>query len=423
MKTRILNYSIMGLICACMVFLPACTSDNEPGVIIPNDREDIMLDVNTRAAAENLKNFYVDFTTDVVSYIDSDTDIVNKNAVVSPLSVSMVLAMAANSTEDGLRKEIMDYLGAEDIAALNSLSRIMLDRLPLADNQTNLSIANSIWANDSYKLNGDFIKLMTSDYLATVKERNFSDGSAKTVKEINSWCSDNTNGLIRNMIDEIPPFSLAIMLNAVYFKGIWKDRLFLLENTRKAPFYGVNGTREVDMMSSKFIDRKYSANDNFEVFSLDFGNTSFSLMIVLPNESLSPEEANKLLNPEELSELENDAVMCKLSVQLPKFKVDAKLDMNKVLASGGIHNIGGENLFNMFDPATSGTIRFRHATQFEIDESGAKAASVSSGEIGVTAPEIKPGESYTVKVDRPFYFFLKENSTGACLLSGRIVDL
>ncbi|MEZ3551557.1 MAG: hypothetical protein K1W02_12690 [Muribaculaceae bacterium] len=66
----------------------------------------------------------------------------------------------------------------------------------------------------------------------------------------------------------------------------------------------------------------------------------------------------------------------------------------------------------------------KQAASFSIDETGAEAAAVSSGELIDTSPgSIDPNHLYTVKVDRPFFFFINEFSSGACVLSGRISDL
>ena len=59
---------------------------------------------------------------------------------------------------------------------------------------------------------------------------------------------------------------------------------------------------------------------------------------------------------------------------------------------------------------------------FSIDETGAEAAAVTSEEFFNSVNIDKDGFA-TVKVDSPFYFFITEWSTGACILSGRIANL
>lgn len=388
--------------------------------IVPNDQVDIMLPGETRAAAENLKDFYVEFTTDAVRYVDSSKERGNGNVIVSPLSASMVLAMVANGVEGEVRNEIADYLGVSDISALNSLSNILLTELPKADNRTDLIIANSLWVDNLYKLTEDYSRIMTSDYLAEIKSENFTGSPAKVLKMINNWCSDKTDGLIKEMLPELNPLTLAVILNAVNFKGEWADQAFLREDTQVKAFHGESGDSEVEMMYSRPKYRKYSSDDLFEAFYLDFGNSAFSLMVVLPKEGVSSTKANELLTTEEFSKLENEASIKEVYIHFPKFRMDSKLELGDILAMGRFSGITNDLTFNMFEPSVEGKVIYRQGSSLEIDESGAKLVASTSGEIVYGSPA---SPTIGVTVDRPFYFFLKEKSTGACILSGRITDL
>ncbi len=405
-----------------MIAFGACTSENVPEEIIPNDQADIMLTNETRAAAENLKDFYVDFTTDAVRYVDSSNKTETGNVIVSPLSACMVLSMIANGVEGDVRKEVETFLGVTDMSALNSLANILLSELPRADNLSDLKIANAIWVNNQYKLTQAFSGLMAQDYQAEIRYENFVGNSSKALNGINSWCSDKTGGLIKEMLDQLDPQSLAVLLNAIYFKGVWANKAFLKENTKVKTFHGVSGDSEVDMMCTVGERRKYSADEHFEAFSIDFGNTAFSLMVVLPKESVSVTEANGLLTSKKFSKLENEMRLENLTVYLPKFQLESRLKLNDILSQGKLSGLTERLTFNMFDPASTGEVDYRQSSSLEIDESGAKLAAATSGEIIYGALD-NPNPEIRIEVNRPFYFFLKEKSTGACLLSGRLTDL
>ncbi len=61
------------------------------------------------------------------------------------------------------------------------------------------------------------------------------------------------------------------------------------------------------------------------------------------------------------------------------------------------------------------------STSISVDESGAVAASVTSGDIPIIALPVE--DKVTVKIDRPFFFFINEYSTAACIVSGRIANI
>src|SRR5690554_5222291 len=89
------------------------------------------------------------------------------------------------------------------------------------DPSTRLSIANAIFTNQFVDIHTKFIETNKSYYDATVKPVDFDD--PRTVGIINGWASDNTNGLIEQVIDQTDPMDLMCLLNAIYFKGIWSS--------------------------------------------------------------------------------------------------------------------------------------------------------------------------------------------------------
>lgn len=404
------------------VLAPAvgCSSDNDPNnVIEPNQRVDITLTGKTKAAADNLTGFYADFTADAVEYVDNDESITDKNVIVSPLSAYMALAMLANGVDNVATEDIMAYLGVTDKDALNDLSLSLLTELPKADNQSVMALANSAWVTNSHGFTSDFSSLLTKNYKASLFTEDFSLKS--TVDKINKWSSDNTNGMIPKIMNEITPGKLFFLINAMYYKGIWANSPFSSEDTHKGDFHGMMSSTKVDMMQSRERNRGFYRDDNFEAFSLGFGNGAFILKIALPAENLNAGDATRLLTKEQWDRFSTEGVECKLTIIMPKFKVERNLHMNSILESGGLKGLDYMD-FSLLNPSDNGSAMIEQFTAFEVDEKGAKAAAVTVVG-GETAAPISPSESYTVRVDRPFYFQLYERSTGAVLLSGRIADL
>lgn len=406
-----------------MLFACACSSQSEEPEkdIQPNERVDIILEGETRSTADNLHHFYSSYTLDAIKYVDSDNNIPSKNAIVSPLSASMVLSMLANGTDNDTKTEILDYLGVESLNSLNNLAQILLSKLPSADNRTEMKIANALWVNKNYKLNRDYTSLINISYHGEINNADF--GKGKSVADaINSWCSGKTNGMITKMFESVDPSSMAILLNAVSFKGEWHKETFLVDNTQKEMFHGSQKTTEVDMMRSYHELRSYYADDSFEIFYLPFGNTSFSFIGIVPREGISLDDATRLLSAEEIEFLKSNTVDCMLAVDMPRFKVKSELKLNDVFKAGGMERLCGSIDLKMFEEDMAGSIFFKQAANLEIDEAGAKLAAVTSGDLSTSLP-ILPGSEQHVRLDRPFFFFIQENSTGACLLSGRITDI
>lgn len=419
---KVSNFVGTGMIMTCLMLSTSCSSTEDNEIVLPNDRVDIELNGSTRAAANSLKDFYVNFTTDAAKYVDNESDL-SGNFIVSPLSASMVLSMIANGVEEDVRQEISDYLGTNDVDALNSFASTMLTKLPKIDNQIEVKLANSAWVNNNYKLLTDYSSLLSNRYNAEINYLDFVGNIEKESKIIDNWCAKQTNGVISKMVDKIEPNTLAIILNAAYFKGLWKEGTFSEKNTTSKPFHGTKGTNDVDMMHADHSVRDYYKDDNFELFYLPFGNSAYSLMVVLPNENMSIEEANNMLSTELLNDLRSNAVACNLAVDLPRFKVDTNLKLDDILNEGGLSKTVGLLALDMFENGPqNGFVKYHQGAALMIDEKGAKAAAATSGSIVDSAPIITGG-TYSVSVDRPFYFFLMEISTQACVFSGRITDI
>lgn len=400
----------------------SCSSEEVETIITQNEYEPILLDEETISVSNNLVNFYLNFTLDAVGSIDANSDIESKNVVVSPISTGLILSMIANGTESDMTKEICNYLGHPNIMDVNNFASILLNQLPIIDNQSNIKLANSIWVDNQYKLTQDFSNTLESKYLGQISYENISKDPKKVLKTINKWCSNHTDGMIKSIMDDTKENTCAVLLNALYFKGKWKSNPFNPDDTKRAKFTGSTKVSSVDMMHSDYIVRHYGLSENFECVFLPFGNGSFNLLIVIPTSQMTLEQANSMLRTE-YHPLMNNYKQCEIEVFLPKFKLESHYDLNKIFNNTKIAGITENLNLNMFTPNISGQIDFSQASSFEVNENGAQVASVTSGEIWVSAPPKIEYDKYTINIDRPFYFFLREISTGACILSGRIADL
>lgn len=400
----------------------SCLSDNDnPDTNLREERKEIVLSGETRATAKKLENFYLHFTTDMTEYTLSPSTEKSKNVVVSPLSAAMVLGMTANGIIGKTQHNIIDYLGIDNISSLNALCKTLLTQLPEADKMAEIYIANSLWLNSAYKLSltPEFSQVISDKYSGLTFSYDFGADNEKAKSAINSWCEESSNGMIRNYLDKLPRELLFILLNSTYFKAPWGEYIFSDTGTKQGLFNGVNGISEVMMMHGN-IDMTYVAHNNeFEKFSIPFGNSAFYLEIILPGKDLSVAEACSKLTSENIEALEQFKEPCELTILMPKFKTECRPDISKMLKALYPEMLA-DSEFSMFEPNASGILQFKQATAINFDEKGVEAGTVSSADGSLSAPSYKP---YIVTVDRPFFFFIREYSTEACILSGLIADI
>lgn len=404
----------------CGIFCGCSKDDNLSQNLTPRERVSIELTEPTRAVASDLTGFYARFTADIVNYVATHPEAAEEgNVVASPISMAMLLAMVANGVVEEQRQEFTEYLGTEDLNSLNSLCKVLLERLPKADNLAKLQLANSVWVDSgaNKRLLEDYASIISNYYDADVLYETFDH--QKTVDRINGWCKGKTNGLIPNFLQKSPE-GVALLINALYFRALWKENIFDPTNTARAEFYGENGQRMVDMMHSAAYMGLYANDGGFEMFTIPFGNSAFRMEIILPTSTVADE--GKTLSVSDIETLSASAATHEIVATVPKFSVNGKYDLSRMFEAVGKYGMVKTDVSMFDDGLQEVIIQYAHATKFTIDETGAEAASVSDGEIRNSA-FIDDKIPVYIKVDRPFWFFVREFSTGACILSGRIANL
>ena len=423
-KFQLLLTSLLMLSAAC-----SCSSDDglgkEPDVpFVKSDAHPVELTAATRSMAADLKPTYIKFTTDVVKASLAENSKA-PHVVVSPLSATMLFGLLANGVDDGSRDIITDYFGMDDLATFNQLCSSLLTGLPEADNLVSMNIGNSVWVNKylNHSLTPDYLYTIEGDYQGGVFSYDFVNDFTSAKKAIDRWCRERSGGILPTLNQPLWSTSPFLMLNAVYFKAPWDDEIFMGENTAKGVFHGTVRDEMVDMMKSHYISSHYYKDDDFDYFKLWFGNRAYSMTIVMPSKDMSVANAADMLTYDNMEKFCQEAVDCKLRVTMPKFKVETNMDVLSLLAGVGLGKLNEGVQLTMFgeEPERYSPLIHQSAS-FSVDEDGAVVASQTSGEVLNTAVII-PGGEYEVSLDRPFFFFITERSTDACVLSGCITNL
>lgn len=345
----------------------------------------------------------------------------SSNAFISPLSVSMALSMTLNGAKGDTYEEMVNALRISgfSIDEINEYCQVLKNALLKADTSTEFSIANSIWYRLGFPVENYFLSVNKKFFGAEVTEADFS--SPETLNRINQWCSDNTKGKIPTIIEEIPGDAVMYLINAIYFKGIWKSQ-FDKKQTFDGTFYNESGIKRLVKMMNQTGQFEYAVDETARYLTLPYGNGAFSMRLLLPNEDKTVEDVINHINSESWQNSFNSQRATEVCVQLPRFKAECKYLLHqKVLPEmgmitpfsaaanfTGISRGGGLSISNVI-----------HKTYILVDEKGTEAAAVTAVEIVKTAMPT----SISYVVDKPFVFVIQENSTGAILFMGTIKEL
>lgn len=338
---------------------------------------------------------------------------------VSPISVSISLAMLANSSNGTCQNQLLNALGTDDLSSLNSLNQKLMQYLPNDANGSSINIANNIWISNKYHATEAYTNVMRKWYYAGIDYIDFSKKSSTS--KINNWVANNTNGKISDFLDgaSFDPDQIEMICgNAVYFKGDWYCK-FPKSDTKPEIFHSPSGDKTVDMMHSK--QRMYhSYNDILQVIALEFEDSKNEMYVFLPDPGVEIAECLAILTPEEFLRLRRTAKDYKVTLSIPKFEVQSKCDLDNILAGMGIDCLGNVDLSPM--GIGERTVKVLNQSSLKIDEDGAELAAFTAATGLDSFNPPADTDELTVNVDRPFIYIIRNSATGATLMAGAVTN-
>jgi serpin B len=345
-------------------------------------------------------------------------DDTSDNVFISPTSVALALAMAYNGADGATKTAMEETLKKNGLTAeeINQTYKSLIDALKQLDPDVLLEIANSIWYRDDVEVMPDFINTNRAYYDAEVRSLKFN---AEARNIINAWVADKTHDKIKEVLDFIPPDAIMYIINAIYFKGIWKSE-FEKAKTSDLPFYLKDGSViQVPTMQQQDTF-KYLNNELFSAIELPYGSGNFSMVIMLPENGKSTDDIVNQLSPETWSEWINGLSEKEVVLHLPRFKFEYKKLLNDDLTDMGMGIAFSPDAdFSKIDPTRDIMIsRVIHKTFVEVNEEGTEAAAVTVIEFIETS--IIGDSPVYLYIDKPFLFVIKEKDTGAILFIGRV---
>ena len=400
-----------------LCILAACRSDDNSSPQ-PKPRKDISL---TRAEQE-MTDLGTDFAFRFFNQV-CRTEVEKPNLFISPLSASLCLSMIANGASGNTLSEMIDVLGFSDysLEEMNSYNKKLVEALLDLDNTVQLGIANSIWIKQGFGVHDDFVSVNKKMYDAQVQELDFASPKAPDI--INDWCAGKTNNCIKEVLKEIPENARLYLLNALYFKGIWKNQ-FKKSDTKAEQFTNVDGSRSTVQMMNIFGERfNYTENECFFMAEFPYGNEAFSMVVLLPAEGKSLEECLPQLTDEHWREWSNTLSGATLNVKLPRFELKYDKDLIEDMEEMGMKDAFDEiraDFSGMADEDLFISL-LQQFTYVKVNEEGTEAAAVTVGGMMDAAPG--PSAVIPFYADRPFIFLIKEKSTGTILFMGKITKL
>lgn len=348
-----------------------------------------------------------------------------ENTLISPLSVLCALAMTANGAEGETLAQMEDALGL-DADTLNSWLHTYMAQLPEGKHYQ-LNLANSIWftQDESFTVNRDFLQTNADYYGADIYNAPFDNS---TLKDINNWVNDNTDGMIPSILDEIPKEAVMYLINALAFDAEWQT-IYKETQVRDGTFTTEDGT-EQDTELMYCMEYAYLEDENATGFLKYYADRKYAFAALLPNEGVTVSDYVSSLTGKHLHTLLSSPQGVEVRTAIPKFKTETSVEMSEILQDMGITDAFD---WTKADLSGLGTTtkeganlvinRVLHKTFIQVDEKGTKAGAATAVEVtsdGAAPPQEEPKIVY---LDRPFVYMLIDCETNLPFFIGTMMDI
>lgn len=354
------------------------------------------------------------------------------NIIYSPLSLSLALSMtlagAETSTEQGILEALQYAIPEEDVhAAINRLSLTLeasqeQTSKEVEGDQFQFNIANSLWGQAGYDFKASFLDIIAQNYGAGMYNVDFVAQPEFARNAINDWVEKETEDKIEDLIPEgaITTLTRLVLANAIYFNGSWFHP-FTESDTTQEPFIKLDGSETlVEMMKLSGKNLSYNDGEDFKAVDLDYLSTDFAMTILLPDTGTF-DSFESGLDTAKLSLILDEMKSEQVDMHMPKFDFNSSINAKKALV-----NMGMSEAFDMDADFTGITeadtlyiTNVLHKAAITVDETGTEAAAATAVIIGMKG---MPGEPLSMIIDRPFLFFIRHVPTGSILFMGRVIN-
>ncbi len=345
----------------------------------------------------------------------------NQPFFVSPLSISTAFAMALNGADGDTYEQMRDFFGYSGMTneEINRAYRDLIELLTTLDPKVVMNIANSIWVREDFQVLEDFLERNRTYFDAEVSRLDFSKPEAPDI--INAWIEQKTKGLIEEMINEIDPLVVMYLINAIYFNGDWTVQ-FDPDETEDRRFYRDDDTTiEVPTMTGRH-EFRYYLGDDWTALDMWYGDAGFSFTALMPAEDAALQELIPDLTIARFQSITSRLEQDTINVFMPKFELDYEIDDFPF----DLMEMGLTLPFDSFEADFSRITDIQqiyisdvmHRAVIKLDEEGSEAAAVTVIEFRELSAGGGGKHYLTIRLDRPFLFFIRENSSNTILFMG-----
>lgn len=349
-----------------------------------------------------------------------------ESTVISPISVLYALAMTANGA-DGATLSQMEQVFGMDIDTLNEYLYSTVSVLP-KDEGYDVDIANSIWIKDDeaeFTVEEEFLQTVKNYYDAGIFMSAFDDA---TLKDINNWVTQKTNGKIQDILDKIDPDAVMYLVNAINFEADWLND-YTEENVWDGTFTNADGTQQTTEFMHK-TERGYIEDGNTTGFIKYYKDKKYAFVAMLPGEDVTVDEYITALSGDKITELLENVRDIEVVSAIPKFETTFDTELSEAFEALGMTDAFNSTVADFSrmgqaqDKEENVCIeRIIHKAFIRVAEKGTQAGAATVVEMVTESAMADPPEKKEVILDRPFVYMIVDTQNNLPIFIGTVCSV
>ena len=343
------------------------------------------------------------------------------NFVFSPLVLHNALTMLWAGMTGDTRDEFQKALCFHKVSDVHEATKSLMDKISNNENPKVLTSSNNIFVRKGLDPKADYTN-MIHKYYDTVPQLIDFEGRMPA-KEINNWVQSHTNHAFRGFVrsNNLSPMTELLVVSAAVFRSEWAMP-FPIDRSCYQDFH-ISGNQvcSIEMMSSKGM---YSVGEDStlrcSVLEIPYSGDAYSLVILLPNDHGGIEHVQHSLTNVHLASLPKPTPKRMAEISLPKFKLESKIPVKKLLSHLGADKMFDNRLANLLGIVDAKRIHVNdvlHKVQIDIKTSPSELEGLVDH--NSTKRSERDSDSTNVVVNRPFVFFVKHSVTNCVVILGR----
>ena len=344
----------------------------------------------------------------------------NDNFVFSPYSMSSAIAMTSIGARNVTKSEIINTFGFS--SNLIDLGTSYYKSQNSESKTKNLYNANSLWLDNTLKLNSYFIDFNSKYFSSAIKQTDFLKNVEESRLEINKWVETNTNNKIKDLLNSssVDNTTRLVLVNAIYFKDSWKNK-FIERNNFESEFQVSNRKKVSTTFMVQNVNTWHYSTKNYAIIDIPYSNNGYSLMIILPKSLKNLKKLEKDLGYDLYRNYLKNKEKKRVKLSIPKFNIESSYDLNKTLIKLGMKSAFGASadFTGITELERLYISKVIHKANININEEGTEAAAATA--VTMRKTSTLPGQ-IDFHIDKPFIYILRNTNNNCIYFMGKIIN-